>query len=241
MPVGFPSDRCPVSPVLRYVLVAAGLCVLFAVSVVVAARPATEAEQRPFHAFPASVTLEAPRLPQYADGAQTRIRQQLASVDAMWTDAFAGAGDRYEQPRLVEQPVAACGSAPSGWAGLYCVRERSIIIDVEAHVARNEVVGQGHSDLVLGYIVAHEVGHHVQELRAVPRESVTDPALRTELHADCLAGVWGKAVGLPLPPMWAYGEDADHGTATQRVTWLNRGYRSAQPADCDAIWTGAAL
>ena len=109
---------------------------------------------------------------------------------------------------------------------------KTIIIDVDAHVKRHAVVGGGLADVVLGYVVAHEVGHHVQTLRHAGAD-----ILRRELHADCLAGVWGKAAGIPLPPMWAYGEDAEHGTAAQRVHWLNVGYRAARPSDCDAIWS----
>ena len=180
--------------------------------------------------FPAKVTAEADRLPQYADGPVTRVRQQAASLDAMWTDAFAAAGDQYERPRLVQQ--AECGQASSGWAGIYCGEERSITIDLDAHASRHRTAGAGVSDLVLGYVMAHEVGHHVQSLRGAP----DGETLNRELHADCLAGVWGKASGLPLPPTWAYGEDAEHGTAEQRIHWLNEGYRSARPADCDAIW-----
>lgn len=191
---------------------------------------APEAEPpRAFVAFAPSITATAPRLPQYAAGAEARIVQQLASVDAMWAAAFAAAGDEYERPVLAAAKDG-CGAEP-GWAGIYC-GEGTIIIDVAAHVNRHAGAGQALADTVLGYVVAHEVGHHVQMLRGAP-----DITLRRELHADCLAGVWGKAAGLPLPPMWTYGEDADHGTAAQRVRWLNEGYRSARPADCDTIWS----
>lgn len=197
----------------------------------VAAPPAEEAGPRAFEPFPTAVTGSAPRLPAYAANAFARIDQQLHSVDAMWATAFKAAGARYEPPTLSHAPVAGCG-AQGGWAGIYCGETKTIVIDVPGHAKRHGVAGQALADTVLGYVVAHEVGHHVQSLRGAPAET-----LRRELHADCLAGVWGKAAGLPLPPMWAYGEDADHGTAAQRVKWLNEGYRSARPSDCDAIWS----
>jgi predicted metalloprotease len=187
-------------------------------------------EPEPFTPFSAEVVGSAPALPQYAANAHVRIDQQFASVNALWTKAFAAAGDRYEQPQLVDA-ASDCGTRP-GWAGVYCGATKTIVIDVDGHVQRHAAVGTALEDVVLGYIVAHEVGHHVQALRGAPEE-----VLRRELHADCLAGVWGKASGAPLPPVWTYGEDAEHGTAAQRIHWLNEGYRSAQPADCDAIWS----
>ncbi|HEV2061461.1 MAG TPA: neutral zinc metallopeptidase [Solirubrobacteraceae bacterium] len=189
-------------------------------------------EPKPFVPFGERVSARAPVLPQYAADANARIRQQIASVNAMWERAFAAAGETYERPVLAAAKEG-CGAQP-GWAGIYC-GEGTIVIDVQGHVTRHANAGQALADVVLGYIVAHEVGHHVQALRAAP-----DGVLRRELHADCLAGVWGKAAGLPLPPMWAYGEDADHGTAAQRARWLNAGYRSARPSDCDTIWSTSA-
>jgi uncharacterized protein len=181
-----------------------------------------------FEPFPASIAGRAPALPDYAAGADARIAQQLASANAMWTSAFAAAGARYEAPVLAAQ--TGCGGPRGSWAGVYC--DGKIVVDVDGHVRRHAAAGQALEDVVLGYVVAHEVGHHVQALRGTP-----DVILKRELHADCLAGVWGKASGAPLPPTWAYGEDAEHGTAAQRIHWLNEGYRSARPADCDTIWS----
>ena len=147
----------------------------------------------------------------------------------MWAAAFERVGASYEQPILTDD--TGCGGPTAGWAGLYC--DGKIVIDVSGHTQRHAAVGAGVEDLVLGYVVAHEVGHHVQSLRGAPPTEI----LTRELHADCLAGVWGKASGAPLPPTWLYGEDAEHGTAAQRIHWLNEGYRSARPSDCDKIWS----
>ena len=225
------ADHRAVSAPARQAVLVIVAAVLLVVLLTQRGPGSTPGEDRPkLDPFPEKVVAQATRLPQYADGPWTRVRQQLASLDAMWTAAFAAAGDRYERPRLVQR--AECGEASTGWAGIYCGRTRSIAIDLEAHVGRHVATGGGLSDLVLGYVMAHEVGPHVQTLRGAPAADT----LRRELHADCLAGVWGKASGLPLPPTWAYGEDAEHGTAAQRIHWLNEGYRNARPADCDALW-----
>ncbi|HEX8207173.1 MAG TPA: neutral zinc metallopeptidase [Solirubrobacteraceae bacterium] len=184
-----------------------------------------------FKPFAETIVGKAPALPTFAADANVRIRQQMDSANAMWTTAFAAAGATYREPVLTAAGEG-CGAPSGGWAGIYCDAGDRIVIDVQGHVQRHASAGQALEDVVLGYVVAHEVGHHVQSLRGAP-----DDVLRRELHADCLAGVWGKAAGIPLPPMWAYGEDAEHGTATQRVRWLNEGYRAARPAACDTIWS----
>lgn len=213
----------------RQLLPFVAVAVMLALGFFRVAAPRPEApEPRSFEPFPSSVTGLAPALPEYAAGADARIDQQLASANAMWKAAFAAAGTTYEVPALVED--TGCGGPRGAWAGVYC--DGRIAIDVQGHVQRHVAAGQAMEDVVLGYVVAHEVGHHVQALRGAPEE-----ILRRELHADCLAGVWGKASGAPLPPTWAYGEDAEHGTAAQRIHWLNEGYRSARPSDCDAIWS----
>ena len=184
----------------------------------------------PYEPFAPHVTARSEPLPQYADGSWTRVQQFVAVVDGMWAKAFADAGARYERAKVVETVGDDC-SPGEGWAGVYCVRSGQIVIDLDAHLQRFADVGGGYADLVLGYIVAHEVGHHVQALRNAP-----DAFPHTELHADCLAGVWGKAAGFPLPPTWTYGEDLEHGTKVQRIQSLNIGYRSGRPGACDEIW-----
>ncbi|HEV3000327.1 MAG TPA: neutral zinc metallopeptidase [Solirubrobacteraceae bacterium] len=204
------------------------------------ARPAAAAAKR-FAPFPKRLVATAPPVAPQTSASWERVEQQLASVNAMWQPLFAAAGDRYEAPTLVPAGEDGCGApsaAAGNWAGLYCTATRNIVIDLDSHATRHAATGGYVADVVLGYIVAHEVGHHVQTLRGAPR---TDPGPRVELHADCLAGVWGRAAGLPLPPTWKYASDAEHGTAAQRMRWLARGHLHGRPADCDTIWAGEPL
>jgi predicted metalloprotease len=193
-------------------------------------------------AFPASVVARAPALPDFADGAWTRVQQRVDSLNAMWEQAFADAGAEYVAPRLVQSAgQEGCGATQSGWAGLYCPHTKTLVVDLSSHVQRHQAAGQGFSELLLGYIVAHELGHHVQTLRGAPDRASFEDARRRELHAECLAGVWGRAAGQPLPPTWAYAADPVHGTVQEQIRWLNVGYRAARPADCDVILTGAPV
>ena len=195
-----------------------------------AARGSETAEPARYEPFPATIAAKSARLPEYADGSWTRVKQYVDVNDAMWRTAFAAAGARYRPPKLVQSTSEGC--SPSGaWAGVYCGATEQIVVDLDGHLQRFAAIGGGYADLILGYIVAHEVGHHVQALRGAPRVLP-----ERELHADCLAGVWGKAAGFPLPPTWMYGEDAEHGTVVQRIESLNVGYRSGRPAACDELW-----
>ena len=223
---------------LRYKLSLAALVVVILLGLQIASRaePSSSVPGE-YQPFPATVTARAPALPQVADGAWSRIQQHVLSLNTMWREAFRAAGHEYEEPHVVQQAISGCGAVQAGWAGLYCPEERTLVIDIEAHVKRHVGIGQGVSDQLLGYVIAHELGHHVQTLRGAPM----DQRLKRELHAECLAGVWAKAAGIALLPPWAYVEDAEHGTVQQQIQWLNRGYSAAQPADCDAIWSGAAL
>ncbi len=222
------------SPPIRNLVLVLILTPLVVVAVT-ALRPAPEAppwaaaREAGYKPFPQRVVATAPRLPEYADGPSTRIRQQLASLETLWLAAFEASGQAYERPEFAERVEDGCAPA-GGWAGIYCGGRELIVIDLDGHVRRNAAIGGGLSDLILGYIVAHEVGHHVQALRGAPAD-----VLRRELHADCLAGVWGRAAGLQLPPPWAFGTDADHGTQLQRVQAVNRGDAHARPADCDPL------
>lgn len=194
-----------------------------------------------FAPFPKRLVATATPLSPQAGTSWDRVQHQLASVNGMWGPLFAAAGDRYTAPNLVPAGQDGCNAPPAAagnWAGLYCSATRNVVIDLDSHATRHAQTGGYVADVVLGYIVAHEVGHHVQTLRGAPPRAAGP---RIELHADCLAGVWGKAAGLPLPPTWKYASDAEHGTPAQRMRWLSRGHLHARPADCDAILVGEPL
>ena len=177
----------------------------------------------------------------HADRPEVRVLQLIDSMNAMWGTVFTEVGATYTKPRVSSRTQEAgpgCGGAASGWAGIYCRREASIVIDLGDHLVGEAAVGDDGADLLLGYVLAHEVAHHVQALRGFGGR-ISD-VLRAELHAQCLAGVWGRAAGRPVAPAWSYGEDADHGTAAQQRLWLERGYARARPADCDGVWSDPA-
>lgn len=197
--------------------------------------------------FPAEVVAKVPPTPNAHQGRpDVRVLQLLHAMDVMWGDAFSAAGDRYRPPRSIASRNGTegegCGGNVDGWAGIYCSRERSIVINLDANLVVKAAAGDTVSDDMLGYVLAHEVGHHVQYLRGAMTGTKAlegGSVLRRELHAECLAGVWGKAAGRLLPPAWVYTGDPEHGTAEQQQAWLQRGYAAARPADCDGIWSAA--
>jgi uncharacterized protein len=180
-------------------------------------------------AFGSSVV--APRTPRPADAPDAVLR----SLDRTWTAVFEAAGDSYSAPQLVivgeRGAPPSCG--PLSGDGKYCPRARTIDLDVRR-------AGEQWP-----YVLAHEVGHHVQELRGTFAETQrekaehrgfrTDIRLREELQAECYAGVWAYAVGLPPPDQFASPPSADHGTGQQRESWFARGRNTGRPAECDTF------
>ena len=195
--------------------------------------------------FPGEFVATAPPAPNvYADRPDVRVLQLLSSMNGMWDAAFRAADASYAPPRIETraQTREGCGGeAEADWAGVYCARGRRIVIDLDDHLVRRAAVGDGRSDDLLGYVLAHEVGHHVQYLRGATSRIKQEDVVRAELHAECLAGVWGRAAGRQAPPGWSYAGDADHGTALQQQRWLETGYARGRPADCDAVWQSDPL
>jgi len=159
--------------------------------------------------------------------------QRIAdAVSAMWDEVFEREGLDYDKPG-VEVYSGTSDSICEGGAdqdddflAFYCFWEKRIYLSREGAL--------GLSDTDWAYVVAHEVGHHVQQLRGtVGTFDGQRPA--HELQADCYAGVWGAAAGLRRPSEDFYTEDPDtHGTADQQREWLLRGYESRRPAMCAA-------
>lgn len=127
----------------------------------------------------------------------------LADTEDTWHAIFQQQGTRYQEPKLVmfTQAVnSACGPAQASMGPFYCPADRKIYIDLSFYQDLKQRYGAP-GDFAQAYVIAHEVGHHVQNLmgiadqvhRARSRMSKIDAnklSVRQELQADCFAGVW---------------------------------------------------
>ena len=223
--------------------VLAVLAVLLTVLTVKVLQPGPLFGSKP-DAFPKGVVARTPAAPNiYGNDSKTRVLQLVGSIDTMWAGVFREAGDEYEKPvvETVTPDGGPCGLTTGDIVGLYCSRDQHIVVDFSDHAVVRAARGDTAGDDFLGYVLAHEVGHHVQYLRNVGLGRGPDVTLRRELQAECFAGVWGKAAGRKAPPIESYATDAAHGTAEQQQRWFERGYRRGQPSDCDEIWSSTPV
>ncbi len=128
----------------------------------------------------------------------------LADTEDTWNPIFAAAGRVYEEPRLVLFSGAvqsACGMAGAAMGPFYCPADRKLYIDLSFYDELKRRF-RAPGDFAQAYVIAHEVGHHVQNLlgisdqvqarqQRVGRAEANDLSVRLELQADCLAGIWG--------------------------------------------------
>jgi len=140
------------------------------------------------------------------DEQEAFVRFVTGEIDETWRGIFAESGQTYEVPTTVlyKQGVQTngCGSAPSSVGPFYCPADKKVYIDLSFFRELSERYGAP-GDFARAYVIAHEVGHHVQNLLGVMndvnRERQEDPenanelSVRLELQADCLAGVWAHA------------------------------------------------
>jgi len=190
-----------------------------------------------------------------------------------WQKTFAAAGRPYNRAKLVIYSGAVstggCGSATSAVGPFYCSGDASVYLDLSFYKQMADQRGAS-GDFAWAYVIAHEMGHHVQsesgttaQVAKAPRDEQTGAeglSVRTELQADCYAGVWAstvfeeealdegdieeafgaaRAVGDDRLQKQATGtvkpDTFTHGTSQQRRAWFDRGYRSADPGDCDTF------
>ena len=220
----------------------------------------------------------APASQQSAPAGQSRLDpntrhfmlQVLASTEDTWTKLL---GSRYQPTTLVaysEAYQSGCGAAQSAMGPFYCPTDKKIYLDTEFfdELARRF---QAPGDFAQAYVIAHEVGHHVQDLKGTldqvhnlqARASETEGnaiQVKVELQADCYAGVWAANAkdpqGRPVMEQGdfeegmraaeAIGDDTlqkqsqgvvvpdsfTHGTSSQRMEALQRGFKSADPNAC---------
>lgn len=130
-------------------------------------------------------------------------RQILAGTEDVWTEEFKKIGKTYRSPKMVlytGSVQSACGSATSAVGPFYCSGDETLYIDLSFFDQMEKQMGAG-GDFAYAYVIAHEVGHHVQHLLGTLSEAHSEMSkvseaesnrisVRTELQADFYAGVW---------------------------------------------------
>jgi uncharacterized protein len=129
------------------------------------------------------------------------VKHVLAETEDVWGELFPRLGKQYRRPKLVlftGQVQSACGLADTAVGPFYCPGDEKVYIDLEFY---DELKQRFHApgDFANAYVIAHEVGHHVQNLmgisieskhRQLSGESPNQLSVRLELQADFLAGIW---------------------------------------------------
>jgi len=142
------------------------------------------------------------------DPAAEFVAVVLGDTEETWTRIFANAGKQYRAPVLVlfENAVqSACGSASAASGPFYCPNDQKVYLDLSFFRELDRRFGAP-GDFAQAYVVAHEVGHHVQTLLGINRQvqqaqqgsnrsGANGLSVQLELQADCFAGVWGNHAG----------------------------------------------
>ena len=207
------------------------------------------------------------------------VDKVLGSADQQWKDIFQQAGARYRPPKLVmfrDYTNSGCGDAQSAMGPFYCPTDQKIYLDT-SFFRQIEQRFRGCSgkacQFAQAYVIAHEVGHHVQNQLGIlskvqqAKQGVSNKAqanllqVRTELQADCFAGVWAKYsdqkwnvlepgdVDAALQTASAIGDDTlqrqaqgrvvpdsfTHGSAEQRQRWFTRGLKDGTVQSCNTF------
>lgn len=136
------------------------------------------------------------------DEAKQFVAVILAETEDTWNTVFKQIGQRYQPPKLVlyeGRVQSACGVSSAASGPFYCPGDYQVYIDLSF---LNELRNMGApGDFAFAYVIAHEVGHHVQNLVGIAKQvrqqqarasraQANDLSVRMELQADCLAGVW---------------------------------------------------
>jgi predicted metalloprotease len=146
----------------------------------------------------------APQPPQ-DDAAARFVAKVLASTEDTWTQIFQASGQTYQKPRLVlftGSTGTACGQGQAAMGPFYCPADQKVYIDLDFYHELQQRF-QAPGEFAQAYVIAHEVGHHVQNLlgtsakveearRAQGQVEANALSVRLELQADCYAGVWGR-------------------------------------------------
>ncbi len=186
----------------------------------------------------------------------------LGSSNDVWDSVFSSNNRTYQHPQLVlfrQATESECGGATSEVGPHYCPLDNTIYLDETFFQELTNRLGAQGGDVAQGYVIAHEVGHHVQNELGILGRAGNQP-IEVELQADCFAGVWAHflndknifepgeineamdaaaavgddrvqraATGYVNPETWT------HGSSAQRVQWFNTGYQTGTLASCDTF------
>jgi uncharacterized protein len=206
---------------------------------------------------------------QPGDDMQSFVGFVLDDAQGTWEKVFAASGKQYRRAKLVLFSGATdtrCGLGATATGPFYCPNDERVYIDLAFYRQLRDRFGAP-GDFAQAYVIAHEIGHHVQnQLGLLDRAHGAGATgegragVRTELQADCFAGVWARATrdrgnleagdfDEALGAAAAVGDDTiqrretgtvqpeswTHGSAEQRKRWFNRGYESGDPDQCDTF------
>ena len=205
------------------------------------------------------VTDSGPTAPP-TDEAGKMVSGVLGDTEDMWTATFRDIGLRYPAPKLVlfdDEVSSACGYTTAAVGPFYCPRDQKVYIDLSFFRDLDRRFGAP-GDFAQAYVIAHEVGHHVQNLfGTLAPGGGNAQSVQQELQADCLAGMWGRSAGgrqhleegdieEGLGAAEAIGDDRlqrkssgrvvpesfTHGSSAQRVEAFRRGLSSSNLEGC---------
>jgi len=148
--------------------------------------------------------IEAPASPE-EERAVSFVKTVLADTEDIWNEEFARMGKTYEEPKLVlfrGTVQSGCGGASSQMGPFYCPADRTVYIDLSFFNELDQRFGAA-GDFAQAYVIAHEVGHHVQNLLGISTQvhqaqqragesGANELSVRLELQADFLAGMWAR-------------------------------------------------
>jgi len=192
----------------------------------------------------------------------------LKSTEDVWNQILPQqARARYVEPKLVlftDQTASACGYASSATGPFYCPGDNKLYLDFGFFRELKTRFGAP-GDFAQAYVIAHEVGHHVQNLLGTMDKvnaagNSNQLSVRLELQADCYAGVWANYVqkkGLleagdveeAMKAASSVGDDSiqkqaqgyvvpesfTHGSAQQRMSWFNKGFQAGDMRQCNTF------